>query len=257
MVVRDVERGPRWESSSASWRRAGGPSHLGRGFTLIEVLVVIAVIAVLISILLPALAHARDSGRAVKCLSNHRQMFLACRAYADENKGNGPALGEPYTSLPNWALVVQHSAGRDGSTPDELYSTTSVLVCPSAAAVYGNAMTRTYAANATGLAGLAGDRANFDDPLHPACVKFDQVAFPSRTPMGFDSLVATPPVGGAPPPTRTASVLDLRNESHRTLRLGEKGKRVHASRRAFQMSRFDGSAGMGEDVPGEWLERLP
>lgn len=228
-----------------------------RAFTLIELLVVIAIIAVLVSLLLPALAKARETGRAARCLSNHRQIYFICRAYADENKGNGPALGEPYAAPPNWALVVQHYAGRDGLSPDDLYSSASVLVCPSTAAMYGREMTRTYAANATGLAGLPGDRANFDNPAAPAHVRMDQVAFPTRTPHTFDSLVATPPTGGAPPPTRTASVLDLRNESHRTQRLGTVGSRAHDSRRKFQRGMFDGSAGMGEKVEEEWLRGVP
>lgn len=57
-----------------------------RGFTLIELLVVIAIIALLISILLPSLASARESGRLARCLSNCRQMTLACTMYSNENK---------------------------------------------------------------------------------------------------------------------------------------------------------------------------
>lgn len=218
---------------------------------------VIGVIALLVALLLPALSQAREAGRAVKCLSNHRQIFVACRAYADENKGRGPALGEPYLLLPNWALVVQQSFGRDGTTTDELYSTASVLVCPSVTAFFSREMTRTYAANATGLAGQPGDRANYDNAAAPAHVRFDQITFPSRTPLDFDSFVATPPTGGAPPATRTASVLDLRNPSHLALRLGEKGSRVHGSRRAFQMALFDGSASAADEIAERWLDPLP
>ncbi len=223
-------------------------------FTLIELLVVIAIIAVLVGILLPVLAHARESGRAAGCLSNHRQNFLLLRAYADDHKGYGPALGEPYAALPNWALVIQASSGRLGSGPADLYTTGSSLVCASASGRYGPEMTRTYAINATGLAGAPGDRANFDAPLPapPATVRFDLVPEPSRTPALVDSAPATPGPG-QPPPTRTASVLDLRNADHVAGRLG----RVHPIGVGFQAAMYDGSASPHREIAPHWLTPLP
>jgi prepilin-type N-terminal cleavage/methylation domain-containing protein/prepilin-type processing-associated H-X9-DG protein len=55
-----------------------------RGFTLIELLVVVAIIALLISILLPALGRAKEQARAVLCLSNMRQIILAFHYYSGE-----------------------------------------------------------------------------------------------------------------------------------------------------------------------------
>lgn len=58
-----------------------------KGFTLVELLVVIGIIAVLISILLPALNKARLAANKAYCLSNLRQMQMASEQYANENQG--------------------------------------------------------------------------------------------------------------------------------------------------------------------------
>ena len=82
-----------------------------RGFTLVELLVVIAVISVLISILLPALGKARRSAQTVQCMSNMRQLILAQRSYAYDYKGAlvgfGLAEGGGALDSPTWLNQLQ------------------------------------------------------------------------------------------------------------------------------------------------------
>jgi len=77
------------------------------GFTLVELLVVIAVIALLLSLLLPALAGARQQAQTVKCATQLRQLGTALSMYANSNKG----------WLPKWS--GWHTYPERGGAEDE------------------------------------------------------------------------------------------------------------------------------------------
>ncbi len=68
-----------------------------KGFTLIELLVVVGMIAMLIAMLMPVLAKARQQGKEVLCLNNLRQMSMAAQNYAAANNDYYPAayLNDP------------------------------------------------------------------------------------------------------------------------------------------------------------------
>ncbi len=101
-----------------------------KGFTLVELLTVIGIIAVLAAILFPVFANAREKGRQATCVSNLKQIGLAIEAYAADSGGFLPlANNKPSeTGAPGIADVLDSYAKskkifRCPSDKDEMWKT--------------------------------------------------------------------------------------------------------------------------------------
>src|SRR5688500_19605318 len=94
------------------------------GFTLVELLVVIGIIAVLIALLLPALNRARQQAKAVQCQSNLRSIGQGLLIYAGMNKGTLPYgfwSGGGGASRPQWKLLVMQALTGQGDEREDDY----------------------------------------------------------------------------------------------------------------------------------------
>lgn len=121
------------------------PLRRRRAFTLVELVVVIAVMAILAALLLPALAQAKDASRKAACISNLRQVGIAIHAYATDNDGRipygpgAPPFSHPAEFYPSTGSPTSLLSLRSGAPvalglllKDHLAQIPKVLFCPGA-----------------------------------------------------------------------------------------------------------------------------
>lgn len=98
------------------------------GFTLIELIIVVGIIAILAGLLLPVLAKAKDRSKAIKCISNEKQMGVGMDLYIQDYYFYPPGREEGVTQ---WDMCVGSYAGGSSDMLAQ-EARTALFLCPSA-----------------------------------------------------------------------------------------------------------------------------
>src|SRR4029079_18438417 len=95
-----------------------------KGFTLVELLVVIAIIAILAALLLPALAAAKNRARRTTCTSNLQQINLGIRLYSDDANDTAPSAQTTNRIVNYYRTLMGSYVGLNGapSAQDKLFA---------------------------------------------------------------------------------------------------------------------------------------
>jgi len=151
------------------------------GFTLIELMVIMAVIAILAAMLLPALGQAKRKARSVHCLSNLKQWGVNWMVYADDNEGSFSAGNTVGWARGEWVKALAEHYGRK---PE-------ILLCPMATDRRGPGLGETLVAADSASAVLyGGPRSCYELPMD------DPVSGPGRrllSSYGINNWVYNPP----------------------------------------------------------------
>lgn len=167
------------------------------GFTLVELLVVIGIIAILLAILIPVVSAATRNARAVQCQSNVRQIEIELFNYASQFQGKFP----PNLSSPNTGFTWTDSDKIGRLTPKQTDLRGPIATCPDDPGAL-----RSYAMNvwASSKIDQATLKANKDQPWHMGAKQGDQLILVTEkwslgTPGSY--VVSTPAIVGAIPAT--------------------------------------------------------
>lgn len=158
------------------------PVRARRGFTLMELLVVLAIIAVLASIFLPVLQQVGATGRKTTCLSNLRQIGSAINLYAADNNNTYPySYWVPPTGFYNtWDRLIgpylgSPNAQKAGSAAT--LETQKIMYCPADYKPDAQSLPRRSYSMVWGTIGVNTNA----QPDAPPAVRAVQVASPART----------------------------------------------------------------------------
>jgi prepilin-type N-terminal cleavage/methylation domain-containing protein len=114
-------------------------SEAAEGFTLVELLVVITILAILAALLLSVLSHAKAKAQRTTCLNNLRQIALGVRMYSDDSNDASPSLGSAGLTATNmvkiyvsYKALMKNYVGLNGasSPQDKLFQCPADVVNP-------------------------------------------------------------------------------------------------------------------------------
>jgi len=162
--------------------------HNSIAFTLLELLVMIAIISILTALLFPFIMSAQANANAAKCAGNLRQLGVANQLYAGDHNGEIVSLyTNPADSATMWPWLLAPYLGIANLPPDahtKLTSASKAFICPAAPTRFGYGHNYYYLGWATGSA------------LTSFTVRFVQVARPAETVFLVDcaNVTKSPPI---------------------------------------------------------------
>ena len=90
------------------------------GFTLIELMIVVAIIAVMIAILIPSLARAREQAKIIKCMANMKAMSVGVLTFSEDHNGYGQlmSIGDAWRQIDSGRKRYEYEARKENGGMD-------------------------------------------------------------------------------------------------------------------------------------------